>query len=63
MEIIKYPSAEAVKKAVREKEPLLLLISFDGKRVIISHIDEAVEHHILLMKNLLFQHTPVVPIQ
>ena len=28
----------------------MVLISFDGKTVITSQIDEAVEHHILLMK-------------
>ena len=50
MDIIKYPSADAVAKAIAEKEPLLVLISFDGSTVIISHIDEAMEHHILLAK-------------
>lgn len=46
----KYPSDEAVNKAIAEDEPLLALISFDGKTAIISQIDEAMEHHILLMK-------------
>ena len=50
MEIIKYPSEEEVQNAVAQKEPLLVLISFDGQTVIMSHIDEAVEHYILLMK-------------
>lgn len=50
MEIIKYPSDKEVDKAMREKEPLLVLISFEGKRVIMSQIDEAVEHHILPAK-------------
>lgn len=50
MKIIKYPSGEEVEKAITQKEPMLILISFDGKTVIMSHIDEAVEHHILLMK-------------
>jgi len=50
MNYIKYPSAAEVDKAVAEKEPLLVLISFDGKTAIMSHIDEAVEHHILLEK-------------
>ncbi len=40
-----------VNKAICDNEPLLALISFDGKTVITSQIDEAVEHHILLMKN------------
>lgn len=50
MNIIKYPSETEVNNAIKQKEPLLMLISFDGKTVIMSHIDEAIEHHILLMK-------------
>lgn len=49
MNLIKYPSDEAVRKAMATDEPLLILISFDGKTAIMSQIDEAVEHHILLM--------------
>lgn len=51
MNIIKYPSKDAVNKAMAADEPLLALISFDGKTAIMSQIDEAVEHHILLMKS------------
>lgn len=50
MEIIKYPSDKALDKAMKNDEPLLVLISFDGETVIISQIDDAIEHHILLMK-------------
>ena len=50
MTIIKYPSEGDVNTAISEKEPLLVLISFDGKTAIISQIDEAMEHHILLAK-------------
>lgn len=50
MNIIKYPSEADVNAAMSHKEPLLVLISFDGETVIVSHIDEAVEHHVLLMK-------------
>lgn len=50
MNIIKYPSETEVNNTINQKEPLLMLISFDGKTVIMSHIDEAVEYHILLMK-------------
>ena len=50
MDIIRYPSEESVNAAVRADEPLLVLIPFDGKTAIMSQIDEAVEHHILLMK-------------
>lgn len=50
MTIIRYPTDRAVAEAISAKEPLLVLISFDGSTVIMSHIDEAVEHHILLEK-------------
>ncbi|MBE6855811.1 MAG: hypothetical protein E7500_00040 [Ruminococcus sp.] len=51
MDIIKFPSAESVNKAVSADEPLLAVISFDGKTAVVSQIDEAVEYHILLMKS------------
>lgn len=50
MDIIKYPSENDVTAAINNDEPLLALISFDGKTAVMSHIDEAVEHHILLLK-------------
>ncbi|MBO5557761.1 hypothetical protein [Ruminococcus sp.] len=50
MTIIKYPSEKEVNTAIAEKEPMLVLISFDGRTAIISQIDEAMEHHILLAK-------------
>ena len=50
MNIIKYPSEESVNKAIADDEPMLAVISFDGKTAIISQIDEEMEHHILLMK-------------
>lgn len=50
MTIINYPTADAVAKAIAADEPLLALISFDGKTALLSQIDEAMEHHILLMK-------------
>lgn len=50
MNIIKYPSTEDVNKAIAADEPLLAVMSFDGKTAIMSQIDEAMEHHILLMK-------------
>ncbi len=51
MNVIKYPCEEAVNNAISTDEPLLAVISFDGKIAIISQIDDAVEHRILLMKN------------
>ena len=50
MNMIQYPSEDAVRAAMAADEPLLVLISFDGKTAIMSQIDEAMEHHILLMK-------------
>lgn len=50
MNIIKYPTESDVARAISDNEPILALISFDGKTAIMSHIDEAVEHHILLLK-------------
>lgn len=50
MNIIYYPDKESVQSAAEHDEPLLVLISFDGETVIASQIDEAVEHHILLLK-------------
>lgn len=50
MQLIKYPSSEAVSAAIALDEPLLVLISFDSENVIVGPLDEAVEHHILLDK-------------
>ena len=50
MELIKYPSEQEFDAAAAADEPLLVLISFDGEKIIASQIDEAVEHHILLRK-------------
>ncbi len=50
--IFKYfPDQETVDKAIQEDDPLLMLVSFDGKEVLVSNIDDSFEHHILL-KNL-----------
>lgn len=48
MNMIYYPDESSVTDAMKRDEPLLVLISFDGDQVIVSQIDEAVEHHILL---------------
>ena len=50
MQIIKYSEHENIDEAMKKDEPLLALISFDEEVAIVSHIDEAVEHHILLSK-------------
>lgn len=50
MNIIYYPDENSVRAATKQDEPLLVLVSFDGEQLIVSQIDEAVEHHILLSK-------------
>lgn len=45
-----YPDQEQVNKAIEVDDPLLMLISFDGSEILLSHIDDAVEHVILLRK-------------
>jgi predicted butyrate kinase (DUF1464 family) len=50
VKIIKYDEIFKVDEAVAENEPLIAVILFDGSQAIVSHIDEAVEHHILLQK-------------
>ncbi len=51
MNIIYYPDENNVSTAIKQDEPLLVLVSFDGEQLIVSQIDEAVEHHILLRKS------------
>lgn len=50
MNLIKYPSLEALDGAVKEHDPLLVLITFNGETAIAAPIDIAMEHHILLEK-------------
>lgn len=54
MEIIKYyGSDEEHKEFIKhDEEPLMAVIAFDGSRAVVSLLDEAVEHHILLAKAL-----------
>lgn len=50
MEIIKFNDYESVENAVKNDEPMMAVISFDGEKAYVSHLDDGVEHHILLMK-------------
>lgn len=50
MNFIYYPDEASVRAVLGTEEPLLLLVSYDGETAIVSHIDEAMEHHILLAK-------------
>lgn len=48
MTYCKHPDDKTVDLHISRKEPLLIAISFDGEKVLMSHIDDSVEHHILL---------------
>ena len=50
MEITKYNDYENVENAINKNEPLMAVISFDGSKAYVCHIDDGVEHHILLSK-------------
>ena len=50
MNIIKYPTDEAVDGAMKADEPILAAVSFDGSTAVMCPVDEAGEHHILLME-------------
>lgn len=44
----KHPDPQTVDAHIAGKEPLLIAISFDGEKVLMSHLDDSFEHHILL---------------
>ncbi len=44
----KYPDEKTLNEHIEKKEPLLIAISFDGETVLIAHLDDSFEHHILL---------------
>ncbi|MCM1577895.1 MAG: hypothetical protein NC078_03750 [Ruminococcus sp.] len=48
--VIYYPDKADFQAACDRDEPFLALVSFDGQTLIVSRIDEAVEHNILLLK-------------
>ncbi|MDR1736812.1 MAG: hypothetical protein LBR85_08115 [Oscillospiraceae bacterium] len=50
MEIIRYSEQIDAHAAISNGEPMLAVISFDCKKAYMAHIDEALEHHILLAK-------------
>lgn len=50
MEINKFNDYESVENAVKKDEPLMAVISFDGSKAYVCHLDDGVEHHILLQK-------------
>ena len=50
METRFYPDNDTFQKARTKNEPIILVVSFNGKHIIAAPLDEAVEHHILLDK-------------
>ncbi|MCX7748845.1 MAG: hypothetical protein N2645_18445 [Clostridia bacterium] len=50
MNIEYYPDKTTVDAAQQVDDPLLILVSYDKRRILISNIDDAFEHHILLKK-------------
>ena len=50
MKFTYFPNKNAVNKAIKNDDPLLVLLSYDGETGIISNIDDAMEHVILLKK-------------
>ncbi|MEI6285432.1 MAG: hypothetical protein WCP79_02920 [Bacillota bacterium] len=50
MQLIYHPTEVDVNDAIKNDQPLLVLISFDGQKVIIGELHESVEHNVLLSK-------------
>ncbi len=50
MTITQINGSESVADAIRQDEPLMAVISFDGSQAYVSHLDDGGEHHILLQK-------------
>jgi hypothetical protein len=50
MKLTYYPDKKKVNKAMKDDDPLLLLVSFDGKSALIGSVDDALEHNVLLKK-------------
>jgi hypothetical protein len=50
MKILYYPNRPAVKEIMQADDPLLVLVSYDGRQMLIGGIDDCFEHVILLRK-------------
>ena len=48
MDIKYFPDRQSTEQLLLANEPVLVLVSFDGKDVIVGDIDRYLEHHILL---------------
>ena len=58
MKIKYYPNKATVSRAIKTDDPLLMLVSFDGKNLLVSNIDDAFEH-VILLKKLRFRETDI----
>jgi len=50
MEFKYYPDKLTVQKAMDNDDPLLMMVKFDSSEILLSNIDDAMEHIILLRK-------------
>ncbi len=50
MKVKYYPNRKRVSEAIKNDDPLVVLISYDGSRMLVSGIDDSFEHIILLRK-------------
>lgn len=50
MELVYYPDEARVREAIVTDSPLLILVAHDGSKLLISDIDDVLEHIILLRK-------------
>lgn len=50
MNITRINDYETVENAIDKDEPLIAVIDFKGENAFVSHVDDSVEHHILLAK-------------
>jgi hypothetical protein len=50
MELKYYPDKLTVQKAMDNDDPLLMMVKFDGSEILLSNIDDAMEHIVLLRK-------------
>jgi hypothetical protein len=50
MTITKYSERIDIDDAVKNGDPMLAIIAFDGGHAYIGHVDECMEHHILIAK-------------
>lgn len=50
MKITRINDYETVENAIAKDEPMIAVIDFKGESAFVSHLDDGVEHHILLAK-------------